>query len=146
MNDGALPERKCWRCGATDMFNLAFNGLCVRCAEVARAHVRFGIEKPAEAEHKSTPGGLRPQLPTEAEPYKPMALRVQQWGLFYRDARPFIRTGLALLLMMRRNPAFAKDSYALADIFLAELEKDLAVWEGTRTWAGKVSTEKHDGG
>ena len=47
---------------------------------------------------------------------------------------------------MRRNPAFAKDSYALADIFLAELEKDLAVWEGTRTWAGKVSTEKHDGG
>ena len=129
MNDGALPERKCWRCGATDMFNLAFNGLCVRCDEVARAHVRFGIEKP-----------------TEAEPYKPMALRVQQWGLFYRDARPFIRTGLALLLMMRRNPAFAKDSYALADIFLAELEKDLAVWEGTRTWAGKVSTEKHDGG
>jgi len=35
-------------------------------------------------------------------------------------------------LMMRRNPAFAKDSYALADNFLAELEKDLAVWEGTK--------------
>ena len=71
MNDGALPERKCWRCGATDMFNLAFNGLCVRCDEVARAHVRFGIEKPAEAEHKSTPGGLRPQLPQKRYPTNP---------------------------------------------------------------------------
>jgi hypothetical protein len=204
MNDGALPERKCLRCGVTvGLFGRSFGGLCARCDEVARAHVRFEIENPAEAEPESVPlvtidqlmaqlmmarewcakvaersakqtAAIYPDserkhvcerlgrviahdicgteitpekvleafaLPPAAPPEGPArpsrqsdtsrteALRVQQWGLFYRHARPFIRTGLALLLMMRRNPAFAKDSYALADNFLAELEKDLAVWE-----------------